>query len=136
MHLVGFIFHIGPKRFIKAKPVMNKEEQSGGLRTSTDNTMAAFTAAILEGDRCMACDETAMQSGIPKSSIHFVLTEALEKIMVTVHSMTTQDFILQKLKRVFSLITSGKQWLFPLIVLVFSSSQSSKTHCVDNEFSL
>jgi hypothetical protein len=88
-HYITAHFHIGPECFIKARPVLNKEGHSGGLRTSTDNTMAAFIAAILEGDRCMACDDTAMQSGIPKSSNHFVLIKALEKIMVTVHSTTT-----------------------------------------------
>jgi len=45
----------------------------------------------------MACDDMAMKSKIPKSSVYFVLTEVLEKIMVTVHFTTTQDFILQKL---------------------------------------
>jgi len=59
--------------------------------------MAAIIAAILEGDRCMACDDMAMKSRIPKSSVYFVLIEVLEKIMVTVHFTTTQDFILQKL---------------------------------------
>jgi len=59
--------------------------------------MAAIIAAILEGDRCMASDDMATKFRIPKSSVQFVLTEVLEKIMVTVHSTTTQDFILQKL---------------------------------------
>ena len=85
------------QRFCQGQACPEHEEHSGGLRTSTDNTMAAIIAAILEGDRCKTCDDMAMKSRISKPSVHFVLTEVLKKIMVTVHSTTTQDFILQKL---------------------------------------
>ena len=45
----------------------------------------------------MICEETAMESEIPKSSVHRVLTEAFVKKRVAARSSTAQDLISHEL---------------------------------------
>jgi hypothetical protein len=75
----------------------------------------------------MTCEEITMESGIPESIFHHVLTEVLKR-KVTAFSMTMQDIISHKLYRMFSPITSGKQCLtlvaVLISVLISNSSQS------------
>jgi len=40
----------------------------------------------------MICDEIALEPGIPRPSVHRVLTEGLDKWEVAACSMTVQDF--------------------------------------------
>ena len=56
----------------------------------------AIIGTILEKDRCVTCEEIVVESGIPKSSVHRVLTEVLQKRKVTALSMTVQDLISHK----------------------------------------
>jgi hypothetical protein len=75
----------------------------------------------------MTCEEITMEFGIPESFFHHVLTKVLKR-KVTAFSMTMQDIIPHKLHGLFSLITSGKQCLTLIAVLISvlipNSSQS------------
>jgi len=57
-------FHVGPKRFVKVRMVLQ-------TRHAFYRHVATTMATIFEEDMC---DEIAMESGILKSSIHCVLT--------------------------------------------------------------
>jgi transposase len=52
-------------------------------RSSTNYTLAVIIANILEEDRRMTCKEIARESGIPKSSVHRIVTEHLQKRKVS-----------------------------------------------------
>jgi hypothetical protein len=64
----------------------------------------------------MTSEEITMESGIPESLFLHDLTEVLKR-KVTAFSMTMQD-ISHKLYRLFSPITSGKQYLTLVTVLI------------------
>jgi hypothetical protein len=59
----------------------------GRLRTSSDNTPAAIIVTILKEERHVTCTEIAMESGIPQSSAHHVVTEVLGKRKVAAWSV-------------------------------------------------
>jgi hypothetical protein len=63
------------QRSCQGQDSIEDKEHSGRLRTCTDNSMVVIIATILERDRCMTCEEIAMESRIPISPIHHVLTE-------------------------------------------------------------
>jgi hypothetical protein len=49
------------------------------LRISSNNTSAAIIVTILKEERHVTCTEIAMESGIPQSSAHHVVTEVMGK---------------------------------------------------------
>lgn len=70
------------QRFCQGRVNIGDDQRPGRLRKSIDNTSMAIIASVLEEDRHVTCEEIARESGIPKSSVHRILTEVLEKIMV------------------------------------------------------
>jgi histone-lysine N-methyltransferase SETMAR len=58
-------------------------QRPGRPRSSTNYTIAVIIANVLEEDRHMTCEEIARESGIPKSSVHRIVTEHLQKRKVS-----------------------------------------------------
>jgi hypothetical protein len=81
------------QRFCLGQDGIKDKERSGGLRTCTDNTSGEIIAIILEEDTGMISEEIAMESRVPKLSIHCVLPEALEKKKATARYMTYRKSI-------------------------------------------
>ena len=76
---------------LKVSSLSGRYLRQGCPRTSTDNTSATIIGTILEEEGCMICDEIAVGPGIPRLSVHHVLTEGLDKWEVAACSMTVQD---------------------------------------------
>jgi transposase len=71
------------QRFREGRIAVEDNQCPGRPRSSTDYTSAVTIANILEEDRCMTCEERSRESGIPKSSVHCIVTEHLQKRKVS-----------------------------------------------------
>jgi transposase len=71
------------QRFREGRIAVEDKQHLGRPRSSTDYTSAVIIANVLEEDRCMTREEIARESGIPKSSVHRIVTEHLQKRKVS-----------------------------------------------------
>jgi transposase len=62
------------QRFCEGRIAVEDNQCPDRPRSSTDYISAVIIANVLEEDRRMTCEEMARESGIPKSSVHRIVT--------------------------------------------------------------
>ena len=65
--------------FREGRLSIENDPKSGQPRTSTDDQSVERVLQILQADRRMTCEESALSAGISRASAYCILTEPLQK---------------------------------------------------------